>query len=118
MEEKSIGGGTVFQQELGKYLVANYHNLAKNIAVTFPEGENVSNLALRLVAFIVSMKVPLENCSVIALRAIEQLVSNDYHDELVSEISTSALFILMKNNLPQEGRKAIINVGLKLKLKE
>ena len=66
----------------------------------------------------VSMKVPLENSSLVALRAIEQLISNDYHDELTSEISTSALFILMKSNLPQEGRKTLINIGLKLKLKE
>ena len=36
MEEKSIGAGTFFQQELGKYLIANYQNLAKNTAVTFP----------------------------------------------------------------------------------
>jgi hypothetical protein len=66
----------------------------------------------------VSMKVPLENSSLVALRAIEQLISNDYHDELASEISTSALFILMKSNLAQEGRKTLINIGLKLKLKE
>ncbi len=66
----------------------------------------------------VSMKVPLENSSLVALRAIEQLISNDYHDELASEISTSALFILMKSNLLQEGRKTLINIGLKLKLKE
>jgi len=38
MEEKSIGAGTLFQQELGKYLLANYQNLTKNTAVTFPEG--------------------------------------------------------------------------------
>jgi hypothetical protein len=66
----------------------------------------------------VSMKIPLENSSLVALRAIEQLISNDYHDELASEISTSALFILMKSNLAQEGRKTLINIGLKLKLKE
>ena len=66
----------------------------------------------------VSMKVPLENSSLVALRAIEQLITNDYHDELASEISTSALFILMKSNLAQEGRKTLINIGLKLKLKE
>lgn len=77
----------------------------------------MSNLALRLVAFIVSMKVHLENSSLIALRAIEQLNSNDYHDELASGISTSALFILLKSPLPQEGRKILINIGLKLKLK-
>jgi hypothetical protein len=104
------------KEEINKFLIPNYMSLAKNANLSFLEGQNCVGLALRLTVLIISelsVDAKLHAAST-ALKAIGTAINSSPSEEISIEIFISALFILLKCGLPEEGKAIIINLGLSI----